>query len=209
VWQCLVRNEIKDLCDLITASAAAVLSTTRRTSTNQERANDSINKSPSLNFILLPPPLSLSTLFFQCLVCFTLQFGSFKIFFYYSYLTWLEVRTVGCSSKGVVRLSLSLSLSLWSGCFERLDPLYANTAFESDPPLQLFLCSPSLYCFAQKEQHHLPPHLFLVGFLIHGILTPCIFFYIFFPKLCFSRFVILLFLFLNIIYVAMCFLNYL
>jgi len=153
--------------------------------------------------------LSLSTLFFQCLVCFTLQFGSFKICFYYSYLTWLEVRTVGCSSKGVVRLSLSLSLSLWSGCFERLDPLYANTAFESDPPLQLFLCSPSLYCFAQKEQHHLPPHLFLIGFLIHGILTPCIFFYIFFPKLCFSRFVVLLFLFLNIIYVAMCFLNYL
>jgi hypothetical protein len=40
-------------------------------------------------------------------------------------------------------------------------------------------------------------------------LTPCIFFYIFFPKLCFSLFVILLFLFLNIIYVAMCFLNYL
>jgi hypothetical protein len=26
-------------------------------------------------------------------------------------------------------------------------------------------------------------------------LTPCIFFYIFFPKLCFSRFVVLLFLF--------------
>ena len=136
----------------------------------------------TLFYPLLSLSLSLSTLFFQCLVCFTLQFGSFKIFFYYSYLTWLEVRTVGCSSKGVVRLSLSLSLSLWSGCFERLDPLYANTAFESDPPLQLFLCSPSLYCFAQKEQHHLPPHLFLVGFLIHGILTPCIFFLYFSPN---------------------------
>lgn len=150
----MVRKGIKDLRDLITAFAA-VLVLSKTTIQNTKPNTFSFNHL-KLNL--------LSSLFSTFTFSFSPHFYIPLIRLYYNYYFYLLVRSYNCW----------LLLKVVSGCFVRLDPLYATTTstttFESDLLLHTTL---SLPCFTSKIQHYLALnfpffqiHLFLFSFLI-------------------------------------------